>query len=57
MFSKGNEPVSAGTLMNTIDRLLTENHELKIRNYELINQLKSASESRNQGERQLVKAA
>jgi len=57
MFSKGNEPVSAGTLMNTIDRLLTENHELRIRNYELINQLKRASESRNQGERPLVRAA
>ena len=56
MFSKGNEPVSAGTLMNTIDRLLAENHELKIRNYELINQLKRAGENRDQGERQLVAA-
>ena len=42
MFSKGreNEPASAGTLMKQIEHLLAENHDLKIKYYEVMDELK-----------------
>ena len=48
MFSKGreNEPASAGTLMKQIEHLLAENHDLKIKHYELILEIRRIRDSR-----------
>ncbi len=48
MFSKGreNEAASAGTLMKQIEQLLAENHDLKIKHYELILEIRRIRDSR-----------
>lgn len=46
MFSEGteDEPASAGTLMNQIDKLLAENHALLIKYYGAMTELKKLRE-------------
>ena len=59
MFSKGreNEPASAGTLMKQIEHLLAENHDLKIKHYEVILEIRRIRESRPAEDRSFLQVA